>query len=83
MMKDKVTDEVLHLLESERDGILYYLIDDPRAYVPDENQFLFISGDKSLIIERIKSEINSRTILLFTGTFRIYSFALETADLFK
>ncbi len=81
MMKDKVTDDIIRLLESEKENIFYYQSGDPRSYIPSVNQFLHISDDKSVIIERIKTEINSRTIILFTGTFRIYSIAMETAEL--
>lgn len=80
MMKDKVTDDVMRLLESEKNNIFYFQSSDPRSYVPSVNQFLFISGDKSVIIERIKTEINNKTLILFTGTFRIYSIAIETAE---
>lgn len=82
MMKDKVTDEVLRLLESESGNIVYYVMDDPRAYIPGNGQFSLITGDRDVIIKRIKSE-NNNTVVLFTGTFRIYDFALETAAMFE
>jgi len=79
MMKDKVIPEVIDLLEAEKKRIIYYLLDDPRAYIPENNQFYLITDDRDVIIQELKSDINKNTILLFTGTFRIYDFALNTA----
>ncbi len=79
MMKDKVTDEIYEFLDSEKDKIIYYVKDDPRVYIPMEKQFSLITGDKNLILNHLKTEIDSNTIILFTGTFRIYDFALDAA----
>lgn len=79
MMKDKVTDEVLRLLKTESGNIIYFLMDDPRAYIPENKEFSLVTGDRNVIITHIKSEINNNTIVLFTGTFRIYDLAVEAA----
>jgi dihydrofolate synthase/folylpolyglutamate synthase len=79
IMKDKVTSEVLYLLQKEKENIIYYIIDDPRAYIPEINQFYLITDDRNIIIQELKSDINKNAVILFTGTFRIYDFAMKIA----
>ncbi|HPR36075.1 MAG TPA: Mur ligase family protein [Spirochaetota bacterium] len=79
MMKDKIIPEVIELLETEKENIIYYLIDDQRAFIPENNQFYLITDDRNIIFKELKSDINN-TIIIFTGTFRIYDFALKTAE---
>lgn len=79
MMKDKVIPDVLRLIEKEKGKIIYYIIDDPRAYIPENKQFYLITDDRKVIIQELNSDINKNAVILFTGTFRIYDFAIEAA----
>lgn len=83
MMKDKVTGPVLELLKSEKDNIIYFKSGDPREYLPKEKDFSLITDNRVLIINRIKSENLNKSIILFTGTFRIYGFASEAAKILE
>jgi len=78
LMKDKVTPEILALLDNFCEKVIYYKINDPRAYIPENNQFYLITEDRDLIIKELLSDINNiKTVIVFTGTFRLYSFAIE------
>ena len=81
LMKDKATNEIMELLQDYKNNIIYYIIDDKCAYIPENITFSLISDNRKLIINRIKSETFNNTVILFTGTFRIYDFALEAAKL--
>ena len=80
-MKDKVTEDIFKIIKERSNDIIYYLINDPRAYVPEKNSFSLITDDKFVILERIQSEENKKTIFLFTGTFRIFDSALSIGEL--
>lgn len=80
IMTDKITPDIQLLLEAEKDIIIYYLIEDPRAYIPVNQQFYLITHDRNIIIQELITDINNNRVILFTGTFRIYNFAVEIAE---
>ena len=81
MMQDKVTDDILKIIKERNRDIVYYSIDDTRAYVPENNLFSLITGDKFVILEYIQTEKNSNTLFLFTGTFRIFTSVLSIGEI--
>jgi len=76
LMGDKATPEILSYLKSRPYPVLYYLLNDERAYVPRNCDFLLVTDRIDVIMDNITAD-NRETLILFTGTFRIYNTALQ------
>ena len=78
-MADKANEKTLGIFQVMADDIIYYNLNDSRAYIPDCGQFTTIVSDHDTIIDLVNSYSNDNVIFVFTGTFRIYETALKTA----
>ena len=83
LMTDKADDKTLGLFNSIEDQVIYYILNDSRAFIPDANRFKYIVHDEINIIELMDSIYNDDVIYLFTGTFRIYESALKITEKFN
>jgi dihydrofolate synthase/folylpolyglutamate synthase len=81
MMKDKADNKTLDLLKDS--DVIYYLLHDERAYIPDENKFKLIVSDKNIIIDILQKLNKDEYMIVFTGTFRIYEHALYISQILK
>lgn len=79
LMTDKADERTLGILQMMSNEVIYYLLNDPRAYIPDKDQYSKIISDPDSIIDLLKSYFNKNVIFVFTGTFRIYETALKIA----
>jgi len=74
MMKDKANNKILELLKNV--NAVYITLPDERGYIPDKKIFKIIS-DKNNLIEIISNINTIDEMIIFTGTFRIYDYALS------
>jgi len=77
MMKDKVNNKIIELLENV--NAIYITLPDERGYIPDKKIFKIVS-DKNNLIEIISHMNTIDEMAIFTGTFRLYDFALSAID---
>ncbi len=83
LMKDKDCEEILLAISEIADQIIYYQLNDPRGYrpLPEEGSLKFsaiVENEDELLkeLEKIKEE---STLIFFTGSFRLYKIASESA----
>ncbi len=81
LMKDKAETETIEIFNSS--DVYYYPINDERAYIPEPNRFKNIISNDDEIIEIFKEGYKNNEMIIFTGTFRIFSHALRMTELFK
>jgi dihydrofolate synthase/folylpolyglutamate synthase len=81
LMKDKAESKTLDLFKNS--DTYYYYLDDERAYTPESCNFKEIITDEKIILDIIKNAYLNDEMIIFTGTFRIYSHALNILDKFK
>lgn len=81
IMNDKAEHKTLELFSNL--DVVYYLLNDERAYIPGKNQFKFTASDVNIIVDILENETEDYEMIIFTGTFRMYYQAVSTADLFK
>ncbi|HPS57612.1 MAG TPA: folylpolyglutamate synthase/dihydrofolate synthase family protein [Spirochaetota bacterium] len=79
LMKDKATPELLEMLSALKFPVIYYQLDDPRAFIPEPGVFSMTADDPCVIIRQISAD-NSDRSYIFTGTFRNYAIALKVAS---
>ena len=75
MMKDKADNKTLGLFKGL--DLIYYLLDDQRAYIPGNDEFNSIVSDDNIIVDILKKSDTDNMMIIFTGTFRIYSSAVN------
>lgn len=80
MMKDKADDKTLGLLTDK--DVIYYILNDERAYLPIDNKFKLIVSKENIIVDILRQHDNVYDIIIFTGTFRIYNLALCVAKMY-
>ncbi len=81
IMMDKAEKKTLNLLKNS--DVMYYILNDERAYIPEDKQFKYSVSDEKKIIEILQHSAENFEMLIFTGTFRIYHHAVSIAELFK
>lgn len=81
MMKDKADKKTIDLFKKSH--VIYYLLNDERAYIPDNKFFKLIISNNDLIFDIINENRNNNFMILFTGTFRIFKHALSVVDNLK
>lgn len=57
----------------------YWMIDQ-RAYIPGNDEFNSIVSDDNVIVDMIKQMYKEDVMIIFTGTFRMYSKAVNISD---
>ncbi len=80
MMKDKADAKTLELLTDL--DVVYFLLDDERAYKPD-NKFKLIISDENIIVDILQKVDDINSMIIFTGTFRIYNHAVRITKNFQ
>jgi dihydrofolate synthase / folylpolyglutamate synthase len=79
LMKDKRPEEMLDYIGKNIPGtIIYCRIDDPRAFTPVSDLKTLDAED----IPSIRGELSEKGLNLFTGSFRLYHAARQTADFY-
>ncbi|PKL18348.1 MAG: dihydrofolate synthase [Spirochaetae bacterium HGW-Spirochaetae-5] len=81
LMKDKAENQTLNLFKNS--DTYYYILDDERAFIPEPGQFKKIIADENIILEIIRNACLPDEMIIFTGSFRIYTHALNIASKFK
>jgi len=81
MMKDKAEFRTLELL-STLDAI-YYVLNDERSYVAENDKFNIITSDDNIVIDIMKKINENGGMIIFTGTFRIYNNAVNLVKKFN
>ena len=74
MMKDKADKNTLGIFKNL--NVIYCLLDDQRAYIPGNDEFNSIVSDDNVIVDMIKQMYKEDVMIIFTGTFRMYSKAV-------
>ncbi|MCX8122660.1 MAG: bifunctional folylpolyglutamate synthase/dihydrofolate synthase [Spirochaetes bacterium] len=87
-MKDKDIHSMLTILRQYTSHpIFYFTLPDNRCYIPDNEtsqQFsLYVYDSPSLLYNGIKKIIESNSIIICTGTFRLYSFVKDICKILQ
>ena len=80
-MKDKADDKTLGLLADK--NVMYYILDDERAYIPVDNKFKLIISGENIIVDILRHSDNVYDMIIFTGTFRIYNLAVQISKIYS
>ncbi len=75
LMKDKAEENTLEIFKEL--NTVYFILNDPRGYIPCSNQFKIITSDTKIIIDMILKADKNKSMFIFTGTFRMFSKANE------
>ncbi len=78
LMNDKAIPELLDILSSLKFPVIYYQLDDPRAFIPEPGLFYLTTCKADVILQHIRADNTNRSYI-FTGTFRNYTAASEIA----
>lgn len=78
LMKDKATPDLIDMLRSLEFLLIYFRLDDPRAFIPGTGLFSMTTDDPGVIIQKIMAD-NMDITYIFTGTFRNYDIAMQAA----
>jgi len=81
IMKDKADDKTIGLFKNS--DVIYYQLDDERAYIPEDNKFKLKASNDNIIIDIIKKLNKDNIMIIFTGTFRIYNHSISIANHLK
>jgi dihydrofolate synthase/folylpolyglutamate synthase len=81
LMKDKAENKTLDIFKNS--DTYYYILDDERAYIPESGYFKEIIYDENNILDIIKNACLHDHMIIFTGTFRIHTHALNILNKFK
>lgn len=76
IMADKMNKDVQRILYEKRDSILYFSFEDNRLYVPLDGEFNQMTGEVDVLTQYVSSS-DENDLILFTGTFRLYKYALD------
>lgn len=87
-MKDKDVMTMLHILRRLTSKPLFYLqLPDSRCYIPDEETkkifSLNVFNDTKLLAHAIKTHIGSDSLIIFTGTFRLYPYCKQICSVLQ
>ncbi len=80
MMRDKADSSTLNLFKNKK--TIFYLLNDERAYIPESGEFALLVNNDNIIIDILKKTTND-TMIIFTGTFRIYNSAINIVKQFN
>jgi len=78
MMKDKADTKTLDLLKKQ--DVVYFLLNDERAYIPDNDKFKLIISDENIVVDILQQTDDINGMIIFTGTFRIYNHAVNITN---
>ncbi len=78
MMRDKADNKTRALFADQ--DVYYFILDDERAYVPDNDMFKLITSEESIIVDTLQKLDNNYKMIIFTGTFRIYNHAVGIVE---
>ena len=78
MMKDKADTKTLDLLKKQ--DVVYFLLNDERAYMPDHDKFKLIISDENIVVDILQQTDDINGMIIFTGTFRIYNHAVNITN---
>ncbi len=81
LMKDKAEIKTLDIFKNS--DTYYYILEDERGYSPESGFFKEIITDENIILDIIKKAYLHDEMIIFTGTFRIYTHALNILNKFK
>lgn len=81
MMRDKADNNTIGLFKNL--DVIYYLLNDQRAYIPVNNEFKNAVSDDNIIIELLKNNVKDESMIIFTGTFRLYNLALKISEIIR
>ncbi len=81
LMKDKAENKTLDIFKNS--DTYYCILDDERAFIPEPGHFKKIITDENIILDIIKNTFLHDEMIIFTGTFRIYTHALNIVNKFK
>lgn len=79
IMADKINEDVKKIINQRRDSILYYSFNDERLYIPYDGEFNQVTSEIE-VLNRYVSSADDNDLILFTGTFRMYKYALEAVS---
>lgn len=84
LMKDKEYDKILSMILDRGSNIVYYELDDSRAYKPSidmgKHRIQTIVKDRKDIVKFVHDNNKSDAVFIFTGSFRLYETALDCAQ---
>lgn len=79
IMADKINEDVKKIINQRKDSILYYSFNDERLYIPYDGEFNQVTSEIE-VLNRFVSSADENDLILFTGTFRLYKYALEAVS---
>ena len=83
LMADKNIYNITEILSEKFHNLLYYKLDDPRCFSPDEKwrneTGIEIISEKTKLAEYIACKNSAHSLFFFTGSFRLYKIAMEIA----
>lgn len=85
LMKDKEIGTIMPMLASLGAKAFYYILDDPRCYRPEPGAHQevitnVIDRDASLLAAELDGLSADRSLIFFTGSFRLYRTAIDYAE---